>query len=240
MAGAGTTDVFDQDLELVKGDSDEYLVTVTEPNTADPTIRDPINLTESVGGTPDRHAILRFAAMRKEADLDNDEALVYKDFQKGSSDIRYLTQDLPAPSGTLGQAEILVDVADTVESDEPVIERDDTTSLHDWDLEVNRQDEERAGVSQVGTASVTNGSNTVTGTGTVFTGAKVGDIINLLDAGNLAKPAIITAIVSDTELTTDRTFWNTTGTAQSFELRRNRRRTAAAGDFFFRRGRVQK
>jgi hypothetical protein len=235
---ATTVDVLDQTLELVKGDSDEYLVNVTEPDAVDPTICPPINLTEAVDGTADRYAILRFAAKRIGSDDENADALVYKTFQAGSSDIRYLTQDTAPPAGTLGQAEVLVDVADTIDSDEPVLERGDTTPNHDWDLEVSRQDEERAGASGVGTVDVINGSPAVAGTGTAFLQAKVGDIINLLDASNLAKPALITAITDDLTLETDRTLW-TTVSGTTFELRRTRRRTAAAGDFFFRRGRVK-
>ena len=211
---AGVTNVLDQPLELVKGDSDEYLVTVTEPNSADPTIQDPVDLSQAVDGTPNRYAILRFAAMRKGRDDDNTAALVYKDSQAGASDIRYLAQT----GATLGQAEVLVDVADTVNKDEPVLERDDTEALHDWDLEVNRQDVERAGASGVGTVAVSAGSNAVTGTGTAFKAAKVGDIINLLDAGNVDKPAIITGIVDDVTLATDRTFW-VDATGATFELR---------------------
>ena len=87
---SSTTNVLDQPLELVKGDSDEYLVTVTEPNDVDPTVRDPINLTEAVDGTPARHAILRFAAMLKGRDLDNDEALVYKVDQRHAKAVECL------------------------------------------------------------------------------------------------------------------------------------------------------
>lgn len=229
------TDFYDQPQELVKGDSDEWLVTVTEPNDADPEVRDPVRLDQAVDATQDRYAIVRVAAKLKGTDDDNVEALFFKDFQRGSSDINYLDQ-----TTSPGQAEVFIDTADTNESDDPVVDRDATTALHDYDVEVNRQDVERAGASGVGLVSVTNGSNVVTGNGTAtFSNAKCEDIINLLDAGNLLRPAIITKIIDDNTIEVGRTLW-VDATDVAYEIRRNRRRTGAYGDLFFRRERVSK
>lgn len=229
-------DYHDQSLTLVKGDSKELLIVVTEADTAStdtPLPRLPINLWEAVDGTVDRHAIIRFAAKRKESDGDNDDALLFKDSQKGPSDINILNQGTNE-----SQAELLQDVADTNTSEEPVIDRGDD-ALHSYDVEVNRQDVERAGASGVGTVSVTNGSNIVTGTGSLFSNAKCEDILNLLDAGNLHRPTLITKVVSDTEIEVGRTIW-TDALTSTYEVRRNRRRTAASGDLFFLRERVSK
>lgn len=240
---ATTTDFNDQPQELVKGDSDEWVVSVTEPNDADAMLRDYIRLDRAVDGTDDRYAIIRVAAKLKGSDEDNTDALFFKDSQLGASDIQILdqTNGLPtdAPAGTQGQAIVYIDTADTTDSEDPVVERSASTALHDYDVEVNRQDVERSGASGVGTVSVTNGSNTITGTATAFTNAKVGDIVNLLGAGNLARPTLITKIVDDATIEVGRSLWvNVSG--DTYEIRRNRRRTGAYGDLFFYRERVSK
>lgn len=230
-----TTDYYDQPQELIKGDSDEWLLTVTEPNDVDPTQRDPVRLDQAVDGTADRYAILRAAGKRKGSDDTNAEALFFKDSQRGASDIAINGDQVTNP----GNAEILIDTVDTSETEEPTIDRGDD-AIHDYDVEVNRQDVERAGASNVGTISVTNGSNTVTGAGSTFTNAKPGDIIQITDAGdNLTRPALILSITDDTTLVVDRTIW-TDEAGAAYEIRRNRRRTGAYGDLFFYRERVSK
>ena len=226
MASATTNTALQQPLELIKSDSDEYLFTVTEPTTTTPVTQVPIRLDQAVDGTQDRYAILRWTVKRSpEADAQSD-ALIAKDSQRGNSEISILDQTVPALEG---QAEVLVDIPDTSGSDDPTVDIGDDPG-HRHDLEVNRQDVERDGASQVGTVTVANGSNVVEGVGTAFLSAKVYDIINLTDGVNHLKPAIITAITSDTQLTVGRTIWIDAAGA-SFEIRRNRRRTAAAGTF---------
>jgi hypothetical protein len=233
MAVDPTVDVFDQLLELVKGDSDEFLVTVTEPDLTDPDVvplpRLPINLHESVDGTADRHIILRYASKRTPGVDDNVDALLFKDAQRGSSDIRYLAQ----AGDTLGQAEVLIDTADTLDTDESTVARDEDPE-HAWDLEANIQDEERAGVSQIGDVTVVNGTNTVVGAATKFLLSKVGDILNLTDGtgANELKPALITKIIDDLNMEVGRTIWIDANNV-TFEVRRNRRKTVASGDFRF-------
>jgi len=211
----------DQPLELHRGDSDEILFTVTEPGDPEATR---VRLDQAVDGTAARWAILRWTVKRNPRDGQS-EALLYKDTQRGSAEFRILDQTVEA---TEGQAEAFIDPDDTSDTDEKTAGPTDQPA-HRHDLEVNRQDEIRAGAS-VGTVTVENGSSTIIGVGTEFTKAKRWDILTVLDASNTFRPTLITRIVSDTEIEVGRTEWVDVS-GEAFEIRRNRRRTAAAGTF---------
>lgn len=216
----------EQALEMHKADSADVLLTVTEDEADEDGVYPPVRLDLAVDGTASRHAILRWAVKRSPKSDDNVDALVYKDSQRGPSEIRLSDQ---VDESTRGQAEAFIDPTDTSDSDDPTVSRDDD-ALHRHDYEVNRQDFVRDGVSGVGTVSVVDGSDVVTGVGTAFLLAKRLDILNLVDVDNVLRPALITSIVSNTELRVGRTSW-VTATGVAFEVRRNRRKTVLGGPF---------
>lgn len=204
-----------QSLSLIKGDSDEYLVTITEGVGSGAT---PVNLDQAVDGTDNRKAILRFSVKLTPSREENEDALIYKESYYPDQ-IKVLDQTL---TSTRGKVEILIDKPDTLEGR--------ISDSYSWDLEVSLQDVERSNVSGVGTATAELGSNIIVGSSTQFSQAKLFDIINLLDVDNLNKPALITRIISDTELEVSRNDWVDVS-GGSFEVRRGRHRTAAAGSF---------
>lgn len=199
------------ELTLVKGDSDDLLVTVTDDS--DPPVA--INLSQAVDGTPNRRAILRFAVKSDPPTQDNDEALVFK-ASYYDDQIPFLAQS----GGTVGQARVLIDKPDT--------EGGDAAATYAWDLEVTRQDSLRSGASG-GTLTFSAGSSSVAGAGTAFTRAKVGDVLQPLGVLN-ARPALITRIISATSLETDFDGW-AAESGVAFEVRRGKHRTAARGPF---------
>lgn len=207
-------------LTLVKGDSDDLLVTVTD----DATPPVPIDLSKAVDGTASRRAILRFAVKSEPALQTNAEALVFKTSHRDDQ-VPFLAQS----GGTLGQARVLVDKQDT--------EDGDPTASFSWDLEVSRQDALRSGAS-VGTVSFTAGSLVVAGTGTAFDKAQPGDILQPLGALNTL-PVLINKVVSASSLEADFKDWQAEPNV-TFEIRRGKHRTAVRGPFILEQGVVAK
>jgi hypothetical protein len=196
-------------LTLVRGDSDDLLVTVVdEAGVA-------INLGQAVDGTAARAAVLRLAVKSDPAEQTNAEALVLKRSYY-ADEIQFLTQS----GATLGQARVLVDKPDTLGGD--------PSTAYQWDLEVTRQDVLRSGAS-AGTASFTAGSAVVVGAGTAFTRAKVGDVLQPLGVLNTA-PCLIAEITSAGQIVADFADWQTEA-GVAFEIRRGRHRTAVRGPF---------
>jgi hypothetical protein len=212
-----TTSSGELQLSLIRGDSDDFLVTVTDDATPTP---NPIDLSKAVDGTANRRAVVRFAVKTDPDAQTNAEATVFK--------ASHYDDQLPflAQSGaTMGQCRVLVDKGDT--------EAADPSATYRWDIEVSRQDSLRTGAS-VGTFAVTAGSKTITGTGTAFTKAKVGDIFQPLGVLN-TRPVIVDAVVSATQLTVDYDGW-TTESGVAFEVRRGKHKTAARGPFVVESG----
>ena len=83
------------------------------------------------------------------------------------------------------------------------------------------------------------GSKSVTGVGTNFLLAKVGDVFQPLGVLN-TKPAIITKIVSATVLEIETSALLVTEAAVAFEIRRGRHKTAQRGPFEVLEGVVDK
>lgn len=206
------TDDGELQITLVRGDSDDYVVTVTDDAVPTP---NSINLSQAVDGTPSRNAIIRFAVKEFPDKQDNVDALVFK-HSAYADQIPFLTQS----GATLGKCRVLVDKPDTEPGDPDVDYR--------WDIEVTRQDALRTAASG-GTVALTAGSTTVVGTGTAFQNAKQGDVLQPLGT-NLAVPAIIQEVVSATEVTVDHGNFQTEVGA-SFEIRRGKHKTAARGPF---------
>ena len=205
-----------QDFCHVRGDSDDFLVTVVEPDPNDindPPAKIPVDLSIAVDGTPARPVILRMAA-KEDPDDSNDIALFFRDSTNGPQEIEFF----PQTGLTLGQARILIDKYDTEEG-EP--------GLYQWDLEVSQQDFLRAGAS-VGTLAIVEGSDLIVGTGTTFLkNAKRGDIIQLLGTNN--KPVLIEEIIDDLNIRVNTTVFQNEPALATFEVRRGKHFTAAYG-----------
>ena len=219
-----TTDPLDTPLTLVIGDSAEYLFTLQELAAVEGDPAVPFDLTQAVDGTSSRRAIVRFAVKSDPDVQSNDDATVYKE--------SYVADEvsLLAQSGlTLGQCLVQVDKVDT----EGAFADD-----YFWDLECCRQDAERTGASQVGTITLVAGSKTVVGVGTAFLKAKLYDILQPLGT-NLNNPAIITKILSDTQIEVAHSEWSNDAGA-SFEIRRSRTRTLMGGTYTLTNGVVAK
>jgi len=199
-------------LSLVLGDSEDFLVTVTD-DTAPVPLK--IDLSVAVDGTASRPAIVRFAVKKTPATMDNPEALVFK--------TSYFDDQLPLLAqvgATLGQCRLLLDKPDT---------DDAAAGDYRYDLEVTRQDAARVGASGVGMVAVTADSVVVTGTGTAFQKAKVGDVLQPLGVLN-TKPVKIVSIASATSLEVEAPIFQTEANVP-FELRRGKHKTAARGPF---------
>lgn len=215
------------DLCLVRGDSDDILVTVRQPDPND-IINDPpdkitVRLDQAVDGTAARPAVLRFA-VKEDPDDANAQAIIFK--RSGSvENIEVLDQTV---SLTEGQAVIHIDKEDT---------EDDCADTTKWDLEVSQQDYLRGG-AQTGTIQLQADTGAVIGTGTTFTKVKRGDMLQTTAGGNQATPAIVILVTSDTEMTVEFTDW-TPETGIAFEIRRGRHFTAARGDFTLEDGQVK-
>ena len=134
-----------------------------------------------------------------------------------ASQIEILPQAVPA---TKGQCKVKLDKPDT---------SDNKAGDYSWDLEVTRQDVLRTGAS-VGTAALVADSGAVVGTGTAFTKAKVGDVVQVTSGPNAGRVSLITAITSATALTTER-LWEDADPTATFEIRRGKSKTAARGKF---------
>lgn len=199
-------------LELTQGDSEDYLVTVKDDATPTPAL---IDLSVAVDGTPDRPAIVRFAVKKDPASESNAEAVVFK---ASYFDDQLLV--LPQTGSTLGQCRALIDKPDT---------QDVEAGAYRWDTEVTRQDSLRTGAS-VGTLSVVTDSVLVTGAGTAFQKAKVGDVLQLTSGTNLLKPVKIVKVVDAVTMQIEAALFLTDG-AVTFEIRRGKHRTAGRGPF---------
>lgn len=218
----------DVTLSLILGDSEDFLVTVTDDATPTP---NKIDLSKAVDGTVARPAIVRFAVKEDPADETNAEALVFKTSYY-DDEIQFLAQ----AGATLGQCRLLLDKPDT-EGADPSANADGTATsvAYRWDLEVTRQDVLRSGASG-GTVALVAGSIVVTGTGTTLQKAKVGDVLQPLGVLN-TKPVKITKVVSATSIEVEAAiFQNESGIA--FEVRRGKHKTAAKGPFSLIQGTV--
>lgn len=200
------------DLELTLGDSDDILITVEDD--ASPPRR--IDLSQAVDGTADRPAIIRVAVKKDPARDLNSEAVLFKT-SYAVDEIEILPQALDA---TKGQCRVRIDKPDT---------EDEDAGDYSWDVEVTRQDIQRTG-AQVGTLTLTEGSKTITGVGTAFTKAKVGDVIHPTSGAADGRPVVISKIVSDTQAESEYA-WPTGESDVTFELRRGKSKTAASGTF---------
>lgn len=197
-------------LSMVNGDSQDYLVTVTD----DASTPARINLSTAVDGTATRSAIVRFAIKSiPSTQLNSDSGVVFKS-SYDSSQIAFLAQS----GTTVGQCRVLLDKPDTVSLD---------AGTYRWDLEVTRQDTLRTSAS-TGVLSVTAGTTLVQGTATAFTAAKVGDVLQPL--GTNRAPVKIASITSATQLLVEYPIFSTETTV-AFEIRRGKHRTAAYGPF---------
>lgn len=200
------------ELIMLRGDSEELLVTVTDD--ADPAVA--IDLSKAVDGTASRPAVVRFAVKENPDEDGNDEAVVYK--------TSYHTDEIPflAQTGaSLGQCRVLIDKPDT--------EQADVDTKYRWDLEVTRQDALRSGAS-VGTVEVFAATASLVGSSTQFQLAKVGDVIQLLGLLN-TKPCIIEEILNFSEIVVSGFEIFQTESSVTFEIRRGQSKTVARGPF---------
>ena len=216
--GVVTNDDGEMEITLVRGDTDDFLVTVTDDATPTP---NKINLSQAVDGTASRNAVVRFAVKSKPEDQDNTEALCFK-HSAFDDEIPFLVQ----AGATLGQCRVLLDKPDTEEGD-PDLE-------YRWDIEVTRQDILRTAASG-GTVSMVAGSAVITGVGTAFQNAKVGDVFQPLGVLNAGKPAIVQSVASATSMTVDHSNFQTEP-GVTFEVRRGKHKTAARGPFVLQSG----
>lgn len=230
-----TADIPTKDFSYTKGDSDEILVSVTEPDpnsTTTPPARIPVRLDQAVDGTADRRVVMRFAA-KEDADDTNAAAAIYKD-DSDPEDIVFLDQTTGAPpTGSEGQAVIYIDKQDTEDNDagpvgEPI--------AYPYDVEVTRQDFIRAG-AQTGTISLVAGENTVMGVATTFSQARVGDVLQPLGGINDNRPAVIQEVIDDLNVRVSHSNW-VNEPSIAFEIRRGRSFTAARGNICLEQGQV--
>lgn len=201
------------DITLRRGDSDDILVTITDDAAPTPNT---IDLSVATDGTVGRPAIVRFAVKRDPSKETNLKAALFKTSYV-AADIEILAQGVPA---TRGQCRIKIDKPDT---------SDEKAGEYQHDIEVTRQDVLRTG-SYVGTAALTTVDGNIVGTATAFLKAKVGDVVQITSGPNLGRVSLITAIVSDTAMTTERV-WEDADAAATFEIRRGKSKTAAYGKF---------
>lgn len=201
-------------ITMVRGDTDDVLVTVTDD--ADPPVA--YDLSKAADGTANRPAVIRFAVKESPDDESNAEALILKS-SRASAEIEVLAQT----GATLGQCRLYLDKPDTEEAD---------PGTYRWDMEVTRQGAIRTGA---GTYAVTAGSKVVTGTGTAFTSAKKGDVLNPLGALNVGRPAIITKVTSNTSMEVDVDDY-ATESGEDLEIRRGKSKTSVRGDFVLQSG----
>jgi hypothetical protein len=198
------------DISLVRGDSDDILVTVKD--TAQPT-QNLINLGTATDGTPSRPAVLRYAAKAAPSKDKNAAAAIFK--------ASYRTDEievLPQTGLTVGQCVVKIDKPDT---------SDNKAGVYAHDFEVVRQDVPRPGAG-VGTAAIVASAVGVTGTGTAFTKAKAGDVLHPTSGPNLGAPRLISKVVSATALEVE-VAWETSDAAATFEIRRGKAKTAFTG-----------
>jgi len=231
MAATTTTTPTVTDITLVREDSDEILFTVREPDplsvTAPPALQT-VRLDQAVDGTPNRNAIVRFAA-KEDPDDPPAAALIYKD-SSDPEDVVFLDQTAPT---TEGQGVIYIDKGDTTDFDAGT-HTDPVRYPHD--LEVTRQDFIRSG-AQGGTLSLVAGAKTVVGAGTTFAQARVGDVLQPLGGINDAKPAVIQSVTDDNNVTVHHANWVNEANI-AFEIRRGRSFTGARGDICLVHGQV--
>lgn len=201
------------DISLVRGDSDDILVTITDDVSPTPNL---IDLSVATDGTVGRPAIIRFAVKKDPTKEVNAKAAVIK-LSYDPSQIEVLPQGVLA---TRGQCKVKLDKPDTA---------DNKAGDYSWDLEVTRQDAQRPGAS-VGTLACVAGAKAVIGTGTALLKAKVGDVVQLTSGPNAGRVSLIEAIVSDTAFTCERA-WEDDDAAATFEIRRGKSKTAVRGKF---------
>lgn len=201
------------DIELVRGDSDDILVTITDDASPTPNL---IDLSIATDGTIGRPAIVRFAVKKDPSKETNPKGAVLK-LSYDVSQIEILPQAVPA---TKGQCRVKLDKPDT---------SDNKAGAYSWDLEVTRQDSLRPGAS-VGTLALAAGNSVPIGTATAVTKAKVGDVIQITSGLNLGRVSLITKITSATSFETERA-WEDTDAAATFEIRRGKSKTAVRGAF---------
>ncbi len=136
-------------------------------------------------------AVIR-VAVKEEADDPNDFVLILK--------TSYRSTEVEITDSANGRFVWKLEKEDTVDLD---------ADCYVWDVEVVKPGAARAGAI-AGTFAVTNGSKTVTGTGTDFTKLKRGDIVT--PAGAVAanqKNVVVTKVVDATHFETDYVDWAT-------------------------------
>lgn len=201
------------DIEMIRGDSDDILVTITDDASPTPNT---IDLSVATDGTVNRPAVVRFAVKKDPTKEANAKAAVFK-VSYDASQIEVLAQAVPA---TRGQCKVKIDKPDTA---------DNKAGDYSWDLEVTRQDALRTGAS-VGTLACVAGSKVVIGTATALRAAKVGDVVQITSGPNSGRVSIIEAIASDTLFTCERA-WEDADASATFEVRRGKSKTAVRGKF---------
>jgi hypothetical protein len=201
------------DIELVRGDSDDILVTITDDASPTPNL---IDLSVATDATANRPAIIRFAVKKDPTKEANIKAAVLK-LSYDASELEILPQAAPA---TRGQCRVKLDKPDT---------SDNKAGDYSWDLEVTRQDALRPGAS-AGALAVVAGNVVPIGTGTAFTKAKVGDVVQITSGPNDGRASLITKITSATSIETERA-WEDTDPSATFEIRRGKSKTAVRGKF---------
>jgi len=200
------------DITLVRGDSDDIIVTVKD--TAQPT-QNLINLGIATDATPSRPAVLRYSAKEKPDRTSNARAAVFKTSYRSDE-----IEMLPQSGLTVGQSIIKIDKPDT---------SDNKAGTYAHDFEVVRQDVQRPGTGAgLGTVAVVVLSNVITGTATFFTKAKPGDVLQIISGSNNGIAVVLTKITSDTVAESEH-IWLTTQSGASFDLRRGKAKTAFIG-----------
>lgn len=196
-------------LEFIAGDTEDVLIVVEIPDPAStpaaPLPDLPVNLSEAVDETPGRPAVIRAAVKDKPKVQTNAQAIIFADSYEPPAGIEILDQ------GVLeGRALWRLEVPDT---DYPR-----KAKTYCLDIVVARQDIQRPGAAAGTIANLAN-SKTVAGTGTAFTKAKRGDIIQPTTGVNVGKPRIIEAIGDDLSLTLEEG-WPQGDSGALFEIRR--------------------
>jgi hypothetical protein len=195
-------------LSLVVGDSADLTLTVDDGAT--PAVI--MDLSQAMDGTPNCPAIIRMAIKDAPAEEANTAALTYRtSFDPAQIEV------LAQASTTLGQMVIHLDKPDT--------EAADPSTSYKWDVEVSRQGTIR---TSVGTAAIPEGGGVVVGSGTAWTKARTGDILQLTSGANAGKVALVALVTDDTHLTVENPKL-TADPSATFVLRRGVHRTVVRG-----------
>lgn len=198
-------------LQLVRGDADNYLITVDDGG--DPAVA--VDLSLTVDGLSDGLAIVRFAVVKNHRGTSNAAALIFKTTYR-EDEILLANQNTDT-----GKFTVFIDKDDT---------DGEKVGTYCWDVEVTLQDFEREG-STVGTASVAeDGATTIIGVGTDFTHFKKGDVLTFIGGSNANVPCMIVSVADATHLVIDNDQLEADDDVV-FTVRRGLSRTVARGTF---------